>query len=163
MNRTQLATPAPSSHLRHPHRRRRERGVQMIEVVLVMPLLLMLMASTAELGRYFYTYSVLARATRISARYLSGSLLNTANHTAAKNMAVCGLTTTCSIAVVPGLTTSNIAITPAANPTTWPSTVTVSITSYNYQPIFNLGNWTGVSWTSVAVKPSTTMRYLLNN
>ncbi len=157
----------PTTPARAPQRRRRERGAQLVELVLVMPVLLMLLAVTAEFGRYFYTYSALARATRISARYLSGRLLNETERTIAKNLAVCGLaqTTACAAnaAVVPGLTAGNIEVTTAGGTTWLPSTVTVRIVSYNYQSVFNLGNWTGAAWTTIAVTPSTTMRYLLEN
>jgi hypothetical protein len=43
-----------------------------------------------------------------------------------------------------------------------PDTVTVRIVNYNYKPLLNLGNFAnGLKWTSVPLKPSTTMRYLL--
>ena len=158
--------PFTAAHVRRAASHRRERGTQLVEVVLAMPVLLLLLAATAELGRYFYTYSVLARATRIAARYQASNLLTSGEQTKAKNLAVCGLTTACGSSVVPGLTTTNVVIAPpppTGTTTPLPDTVTVSISGYTYQPIFNLGNWTGVAWTSVAVTPSTTMRYLLKN
>lgn len=156
---------------RNNFRQRHERGIQLIEVILVMPLLLLLIAATAEFGRYFYTYSALARATEVSARYLSGRLLNDDspdfNITKAINLAVCGQATTvacnANAAVVPGLSASNINWAKAGGTNLFPNTVTVSIVNYNYQSVFNLGNWIGGSWTSIAVTPSTTMRYLLDN
>ncbi len=163
MNQTQFNNTSKPLPPRQAAQQRHERGVQLVEVVLVMPVLIMLIAATAEFGRYFYTYSVLARATRISARYLSGNLLNNTEQTKAKNLAVCGSTTTCSTAVVPGLTTSNIQVTTAGGTTLLPATVTVSIVSYNYQSVFNLGNWVGGTWTTIAISPSTTMRYLLDD
>jgi Flp pilus assembly protein TadG len=122
-------------------------------------LLLLLIAATAEFGRYFQTYSTLARATRISARYLSDKILNNDALTAGKNVAVCGLNTACNTPAVTGLTVNNVSI---ATTGTQPfyETVTVSIT-YNYQSVFNLGNWVGSSWTTVPMNASTTMRYLL--
>lgn len=163
MSQPQLIKPASPSGNRPAIQHRRERGVQLVEVVLVMPVLLLLLAATAEFGRYFYVYSALARATRVSARYMSSNLWNSSEQTKAKNVAVCGLTTTCSTAVVSGLSTSNIQITATGDSPVIPTTVTVSITGYSYQSIFKLGNWIGGSWSSVAVSPSTTMRYLLEN
>src|SRR4051812_20192755 len=49
---------------------RRERGVQMAEMAIILPLFLILFATTAEFGRFFYEYSTLAKATRAGSRYL---------------------------------------------------------------------------------------------
>lgn len=141
---------------------RHESGVQLIEVVLVMPLLLLLLAATAEFGRYFYTYSALSRATHIAARYASDKILDGTNpdhRAAAKNMAVYGLATTGTTPVITGLTTNQVTVTPNGTAPSY-QTVTVSI-NYTYQPVFNLGNWLGGSWANVPVTPSTTMKYLL--
>lgn len=153
---------------RLPLTRQRQRGMQLVEVILVMPVLLMLIAASAEFGRYFYTYSALARATEVSARYLSGHLQSdSGERTTAVNLAVCGQLTTCgaNAAVVPGLTSSNIDIvlTLVSGSTTRVERVTVRIINFNYQSVFNLGNWTGSSWTTIAVSPSTTMQYLLED
>src|ERR1043166_2664574 len=79
----------------------RDDGTQMIEFAIVFPVLLLLFAGTVELGRLFYRYTSLAKATRGSARYLSlvketdwsvapcGSLNMTCT-TAGKNMVMCG-------------------------------------------------------------------------
>ena len=50
---------------------RDERGVQLVEVAIVIPILLMLFAAVAEFGRYFYEYTTLAKAARVGARYLA--------------------------------------------------------------------------------------------
>lgn len=149
--------------------RRDERGVQLVEVALVIPILLILLAATAEFGRYFYYYSTLSRATRTAARYVTTHpyLDNSSPNdfkTQAKNLAVCGSTATCAAntEILPGLTNNNFSITPASG--NFPETVTVQVVNYNYQPIFDLGNFvSGVSWTSVPVSASTTMRYTLTN
>ena len=144
---------------------RLERGTQLFEVALVLPILLLLVVTGAEFGRYFYTYSVLDRATRIAARYVAGHNFTDTEKNRAKNLAVCGsLTTDCAsgTGIVPGLTTTNIQITSTGS-SLLPETVTVQIINYTYQPIFNLGNWIGGTWANVAVSPSTTMRYLLEN
>jgi Flp pilus assembly protein TadG len=146
--------------------RRAERGLQLFELALVLPILLVLIVAAAEFGRYFYTYAALSRATRAGARYLARRAYTTDEVTKAKNLAVCGSlsTTACSsgAAVAPGLTASNIQITTTGG-SLLPETVTVQIINYSYQPVFNLGAWVGGSWASVAVSPSTTMRYLLEN
>src|SRR6185369_5968508 len=50
---------------------RSERGSATVELAIVFPILLMLFAATAELGRLFSTYTTLAKATKVGARYLS--------------------------------------------------------------------------------------------
>ena len=149
--------------------RRGERGVQLVEVAIVIPILLILMAATAEFGRYFYYYSTLSAATRTAVRHISSKPFIDSSapndfKTQARNLAVCGSTTTCAAnsEILPGLTTANFEITPVTG--NFPETVTVTVVNYNYQPIFNLGSFvSGVSWTSVPVTASTTMRYLLTN
>ena len=49
--------------------RREERGTQLVELAIVIPLMLMLVGATAEFGRFFYTYSTLAKAARAGVRY----------------------------------------------------------------------------------------------
>ena len=52
---------------------RREDGSSIIELAIMFPILLILFVGTAELGRLFYTYTTLAKATYVGARYLSTS------------------------------------------------------------------------------------------
>ena len=156
---------------------RRDDGTQLIEFAIVFPVLLLLFAGTAELGRLFYTYTTLAKATRGSARYLSmvketdwtiapcGSLSMSCT-TAGKNMVMCGNPGGCGGAGQPpvspsGLQASNIVITPPATGVTT-KYVTVAITGYNYTPlVFNLNAMTGGNF-NLTLTPSTTMRYMRN-
>ena len=50
---------------------RSERGTQLVELAIVLPVLLVLFGATAEFGRFFYTYQTLSKATRVGARYLT--------------------------------------------------------------------------------------------
>lgn len=142
-----------------------QRGTQLAEVALALPLLLLLLAATAEFGRYFYTYAVLARASRTSTRYLSGRLLNSTVFDEAKYMAVCGQTTACgnNNAVVSGLTPADVQVATTGGTTYFPTLVTVSITYSGYQPVFDLGHLVGGTWSGLTMNTSTTMRYLLDN
>lgn len=155
---------------------RREDGTQILEFALVFPVLLLLFAGTAELGRLFYRYTSLAKATRGSARYLSlvketnwnvapcGSLNMTCT-TAGKNMVMCGNAGGCGgtgqpPVSDPNLQASNIVITPPNMATNGPKYLTVAITNYNYQPlVFNLNAMTGGNF-NLTLTPSTTMRYM---
>ena len=103
---------------------RREEASSTIELAIVFPILLIMFVGTAELGRMFYTYTTLAKATNVGARYLSTSR-NAVNGTAteitnakteAQNLVVCGIKSTSANAcvgqttVVPGLTIANVLI-----------------------------------------------------
>jgi Flp pilus assembly protein TadG len=166
---------------------RREDGSSIIELAIVFPILLILFVGTAELGRLFYTYTTLAKATRVGARYLSTSrdAVNgtateiTAAKNEARNLVVCGFTNctgnqpdgTPKVAIVAGLTTANVTICDnfavACNPVIPADTIKyfrVEITNYNYAPGgWNLATMTGLAngtFYGNALKPSTEMRYM---
>src|SRR5258708_11178013 len=115
-----------SAHSKHWLSRivRREDGSSIIELAIVFPILLILFVGSAELGRLFYTYTTLAKATKVGARYLSTSR-NVTNgspqqiideKTWAKNLVVCGVESISSTAcanqtpIVVRLTTANVNI-----------------------------------------------------
>mgnify|MGYP003694100493 CR=1 FL=1 len=163
---------------------RREDGSSIIELAIVFPILLILFVGSAELGRLFYTYTSLAKATNVGARYLSTSR-NVVNGTAqeqtdektkAKNLVVCGIKSAVATAcanqtpVVPGLTTANVLIcdnfSVACSPAIPAATTKyfrVEIQSYTYSAgVWNLATMTGkVSSTFYfALKPGTEARYM---
>ena len=143
---------------------RRETGTQMIEFAIVFPMLLLLFAGTAELGRLFYTYTTLAKATRVGARYLSTVPNVTTSTDAGKRMVLCGNPTSCGGAnpkILPNLEMNHVVVTP---PVAGASVryVTVEITGYPYQYlVFNLNAMTGGALTLPALTPRTTMRYMV--
>lgn len=149
---------------------RGEDGTQLIEFAIALPFLLLMFAGAVELGRLFYTYTTLTKATVVGARHLSspvvaldGTGYAASDISTAKNLMICGVAGNCSgqPSVVSGLTDGNIVITPP------PATggvryVTVSV-SYAYTPVvFNLAGMTGISSLSLnyTLTPATTMRYL---
>ena len=77
---------------------RREKGGATVELAIVFPILLLFFVATAELGRLFYTYTTLAKATKTGARFLSNTrpLVSTnvddlaALKTQAASLVVCG-------------------------------------------------------------------------
>lgn len=143
--------------------RRDERGVQLVEVAIVVPIFLMLFGATAEFGRFFYEYTTLSKAARAGSRYLTTAPVNAAQDATAKNIIVYGNPTGTGTPILSGLTTSNVVITREGGVPLVPQRVKVQISGFQHQPIFNLGallNITGLS-TAVEVKPSVTMRYLL--
>jgi Flp pilus assembly protein TadG len=152
--------------------RRDERGVQLLEVAIVLPLLLMLFGAVAEFGRYFYEYTTAAKAARAGARYMASKTLDSAStdwQLNTKNLVVYGNTAGTGSPVLTGLTVSNVSLSfqggTYAGGNGVPETVTVSIINYKHIPAFDLGKLTKFSSLSlkVDVKPSVTMRYLLNS
>lgn len=153
--------------------RSNEQGVQLVEVAIVVPILLMLFAAVGEFGRYFYEYTTLAKAARVGARYMCTKSIDSTQTNpvaATKSLVVYGNTSGSGKPVLPGLTTNNVDVTFAGgtyNKTTGagvPTTVTISFNNYTHKPLFDLGKLTKVKNLSlnVAVKPSITMLYLLN-
>jgi hypothetical protein len=168
----------------HKRRAGREDGSSTIELAIMFPILLILFVSTAELGRLFYTYTTLAKATDVGARYLSTSR-NVVNGTATeitnekqwtKNLVVCGVQSidpnACAnqTKIVPGLQTSNVNIcdnfSVPCNPVIPAGTTKyfkVEITGYNYTAgVFNLAALTGKTSSTFyfPLQPATQTRYM---
>jgi len=145
--------------------RRDERGVQLLEMAIVIPIMLVLFAAVAEFGRYFYEYTTLAKASRLGARYLISKSVNSSINyeVIAKNMVVYGNATGTGSPILNGLSANNVEVTYAGPVSGIPETVTVTIVNYPHVPLFNLGALLNNSSLSLAVdvKPSVTMRYLL--
>jgi Flp pilus assembly protein TadG len=148
--------------------RRDERGVQLVELAVVLPILLVMFAAVAEFGRFYYEYTTLAKGARVGTRFLATARTNGLDDTAAKNLVVYGNTNGTGNPIISGLTTAHVTINrlnAAGNPQVGgiPKTVGVQITTYKYTPVFNLGKLTNNSALSldIEVKPSVTMRYLL--
>ena len=142
---------------------RDERGVQLVEAAIVVPIFLMLFATTAEFGRFFYEYTTLAKAAQVGTRYLSVVPVEAIEDTNAKNLVVYGNIAGTGTPVLPGLSPSQVIITRQGPITLVPETVTIQIVGYQHQPIFNLGALIKNASLSlnVDVKPRVTMRYLL--
>lgn len=144
---------------------RDDRGVQLAELAIVLPIFLLLFGATAEFGRYFYEYSTLAKASRVGARYLSTASVTTADDTAAKNIVVYGNTAGTGTPILTGLTTANVQVVRQGGVPAVPETVTIQITDFKHQPIVDLGGLAKIPSLSlnIDVKPSVTMRYLITN
>ena len=143
-----------------------ENGGAIAELAILIPFLIIMVATVSELGRLFQTYTALSKSTRAAARYLSKRAYDNDEIANAKNIAVCGKTNCDDVdPVVPGLTAENITVTPnpefleggGGNPTT----VSVTVENYNFQPIFNLGTLIGNDrFMSLPASGSTTMYYM---
>ncbi|MDX6271029.1 MAG: hypothetical protein QOD28_2252 [Acidobacteriota bacterium] len=139
---------------------RDERGSQLVELAIVLPLMLVLLGATAEFGRFFYTYTTLLKGTRAAARYLSSQPLG-AGDAAARNLLVYGNTAGTGTPVASGLTTANVKITPTKTGGTT-QTQTVEIQNFTYVPLFDLGKLTRSSTLSLSVNvgAKSTMRQI---
>ena len=142
---------------------RDERGTQLVELAIVLPLFLMVFGAAAEYGRYFYEYTTLDKAARAGSRYLTTKPVNGTEDAKARNIVVYGNAAGTGTPLVKGLTPAHVVITRQGGAPAVPQTVTVQILGYKYQPVFDLGKLTGASSLSlnIDVKPSVTMRYLL--
>jgi Flp pilus assembly protein TadG len=80
-------------------------------LAIVLPLFLILFATTAEFGRFFYEYSTLAKAARAGSRYLVSTSVDVAEDARAKNIVVYGNPEGTGSPLVKGLTTANVTIT----------------------------------------------------
>jgi len=155
-----------------PRFQRDEQGIQLVEIAIVIPVMLMMFASVAEFGRYFYEYTTLAKAERVGVRLMATKTLASAKtdwQLATKNLVVYGNTAGTGSPVLPGLTVDNVDVTFAGGTYKWPdigvpATVTIKIIDYKHEPIFDLGKLTKIKGLSlnVDVKPSITMHYMLN-
>jgi hypothetical protein len=145
--------------------RRDEQGVQLVELAIVIPIMLLLFAGIAEFGRYFYEYSTLAKSARLGARYLASKSVTSGTdwEGPAKNLIVYGNVGGTGNPILPGFSPANIDIQYAGGPASLPDTVTVSIINYPHESLFNLGGFLNSDSLSlnVDVKPSVTMRFLL--
>jgi Flp pilus assembly protein TadG len=118
---------------------RHSRGVATIEAVITLPLLLLLMLATVELGRAFVQYTTLANSVRNAARHVAGKALLGTTQTVfitpallaeARNLAVYGNEAGDGSPKLPGFSTGQVAVSDAGG-----SNVLVSVV-YPYQPMF---------------------------
>ena len=147
---------------------RNERGIQLVELAIVLPILMLLFGATAEFGRFFYEYTTLAKATRVGTRYLATAGVSSAEDLKAQNLVVYGNMTGTGDPVISGLTTSNVQVVRkdvngAVQNAGVPRTVTVVITGFKYEPMFGLAAFTKSQTLNLNIDlaPSVTMRYLL--
>ena len=117
-----------------------QKGVALIELALILPLLLLLTFITTEFGRAMFEYNAITKSTRDAVRYLTFQAPGT-RITEARNLIVYGNPGGTGSPLVRGLTLANV---PAATCCTWQltgtnpviNTVTVRVTNYTYHSLF---------------------------
>ena len=124
---------------RNPHIR--QRGIAVVELAIVLPLLLLIFLGTAEFGRALYQYNTLTKTVRDGARYISQHSLNGTTGVVdipptavavveTKNLVVYGIRGGAFIPLLPGFTTGDVTVIDAGA-----NNVTVTA-SYNFASIF---------------------------
>jgi hypothetical protein len=145
---------------------RRERGSQLAEAAIVLPVMLVMFASIAEFGNFFYSYATLTNAVRAGARHACKWERNASWVTPeTSNLVVYGdYSDTSHGPILPGLTTGNVSIQANGPSVNNIDSVTVKIINYRYQPLFDLGRLTGISMLSMSIDlgASATMHQLFN-
>lgn len=132
----------------------------MVEFVLVIPLVLLLIIGTAQVGRGFNTYNALTKTLRDGSRYAAevartaggstGNLsISAATRAQIQNLVVFGNTAGTGQPVLPGLTVGNVTVT-----TTATGDVDLNV-NYNYLPIFTTSPTFGFG---TPINPAFTMR-----
>lgn len=113
-----------------------QRGLAAVEFALALPVLLLLLIATAELGRMLSQYDTLNKSVRDGARYLASNALQAgvmtvtaAEQSATQNLVVNGNVNGAGTPLLPGLTSGNVTVSGSTS-----GYVTVSA-SYTYQPI----------------------------
>jgi hypothetical protein len=147
---------------------RNERGVQLLELAIVLPIFMILFAATAEFGRYFYEYTTLAKAARVGARYLVTAKVDCNQANIARNLIVYGNVGGTGSPILPDLKTTDVSISPndlacQGTPQGVPPAVTVTFSGFKHKSLFDLGGLLKNASLSmdIDVKPSVSMRYML--
>jgi hypothetical protein len=145
---------------------KKERGTQILELAIALPVMLIMLAAVGEFGRFFYTYSALDNAVRAGARHACKWERNaswTFNETS--NLVVYGdYSDTSNGPILPGLSTTNVVVQPNGPSVNNIDSVTVKIVNYRYTPLFDLGALIGVPSLSlnIPMNASATMHQLYN-
>ncbi|MFB3828868.1 MAG: TadE/TadG family type IV pilus assembly protein [Bryobacteraceae bacterium] len=132
---------------------RSRRGNAAIEFALVFGLLWLLLSGVFRLGYSMYLYHRLLGAVAEAARYASRVTFDP-GHTfvpAVRNMAVYGQPTTGTAPLAPGLAVQHIAVTWTTDASGMPLTITVAVSGYTADALFQTFTWDG--------KPSATVRF----
>lgn len=136
---------------------KRERGNALLEFALGFSVLWALFAGIYQFGYSFYVYNSLLTAVEDAAELGSKMSYDTANPgqftTALQNMVIYGNTTAGTNPIVPGLSTSNVTVTPNLQGG-MPTAVTVSISNFAVDALFTKFTFNG--------KPRATVVYMGN-
>jgi Flp pilus assembly protein TadG len=129
-------------------------GVAAVEFALTFGLLWLLMSGAFRLGYSIYLYQSLEDALAGAARYAARVDFDEPNHTflaGVRNMAVYGSPVAGGATLTPGLLPANISVTWSTDSKGIPTTLTLAVTGYSANAVFQTFTWSG--------KPRVTVRY----
>jgi Flp pilus assembly protein TadG len=124
-----------------------QRGLAVVEFVIMLPFLILVALAVTELGRGMYQYNTLSKAVHDGARYLSDNAMNTVGQISidsdlelqTKRIVVYGTIDTSGNKVLPNLTVADITVSqeflPLSDSGTDDNHVRVTA-SYDFTPIF---------------------------
>lgn len=129
-------------------------GNAVVEFALTFSLLWVLLGGCFKLGYSIYLYQSLLNAVAGAARYAARVDFDEPNHSfivSVKNMAVYGNPAGGGAPLSPGLDASHVSVTWTYDAKSVPATITVGVTGYAVNAVFQSFTWSG--------KPSVTVRY----
>ncbi len=150
----------------------RQQGAAIVEFALVLTLLITLMAGIFEIGRAFWYYDALTKATRDGARLMSMAanseikagvglaqtrVVNAVSAAGVPNFLATNVTVTCLNAAYGVIDCANVTVTPPVAP---PWGVRVQIVGYTMTIGQFIPFLIGASSNSATLSPQTTMRYM---
>jgi Flp pilus assembly protein TadG len=129
-------------------------GIAAVEFALTFGLLWLMLSGGFRLGYSIYLYQSLEDALAGAARYAAHVDFDAANHTflaRVQNMAAYGSPVGGGATLVPGLAPANISVTWVTDAKGIPVTLTLAVTGYSANALFQTFTWSG--------KPRVTVRY----
>jgi hypothetical protein len=146
-------------------RTQRQHGVALVEFALIVPLILIIVLITADIGRALYQYNRVVKSVRNASRYLTTQAPDNADAaTRARNLVVYGSTTGGSVPIDPGLTGDKVRIPETtcvgAAPNPVIRVVQITVTGYTFSPM--IASFFGHDFGAISFSDiSATMRHPL--
>ena len=149
-------------------RRQPPKGLAVIEMAIVLPILILLTIAAGEFGRAFIQYSRLSHRVQSAARFVAENalqgttgvaLLTATVRTQARNLVVYGTPSTGTTPAVPGLSPDDVVVTVTPD-----GVISVSI-DYAYEPVIGevfpaFGFGEDIATAAISMKPKSVMRAL---
>ena len=149
-------------------RRQPPKGLAVIEMAIILPILILLTLAAGEFGRAFIQYSRLSHRVQSAARFVAENalqgttgvaLLTATVHTQARNLVVYGTPSVGTTPAVPGLSPDDVVVTVTPD-----GVISVSI-DYAYEPVIGevfpaFGFGEDIATAAISMKPKSVMRAL---
>ena len=149
-------------------RRQPPKGLAVIEMAIILPILILLTLAAGEFGRAFIQYSRLSHRVQSAARFVAENalqgttgvaLLTATVHTQARNLVVYGTPSVGTTPAVPGLSPDDVVVT-----VTPAGVISVSI-NYAYKPVIGevfpaFGFGEDIETAAISMNPKSVMRAL---